>query len=100
MSDLDQREDVRATSTHPSEVETQRRLKQVEVQLTREFPDLADWLVRREFRKVSAQLLARARFTEFVPLLAYRSAYEKLRDHGPGRPDETDVPAGVAARSA
>jgi len=68
--------------------------------VTREFPDLGDWLVRREFRTVSAQLLARARFTDFVPLLAYRIARERLRDHRAGQLDETAIAAGTAASSA
>ena len=97
MSDLDQREEVRVTSTHPSEVETQRRLKQVETHLTSEFRDLTGWLVRREVRTVSAQLLASARFTDYVPLLADRIARERLRDHRAAQPDETDGTAGFAA---
>jgi hypothetical protein len=80
-----------------SDVEIQRRLKQVETHLTSEFSDLADWLVRLEARTAAAQLLARARFTDFVPLLAYRIARERLRDHRAGRLDES---AGVTARSA
>ena len=91
---------MRAASTLPSEVETQRRLKQVETRLTSEFPDLEDRLVRREVREVSADLLAGARFTDFVPLLVDRIARERLRDHRARRPNETGVPADVAARSA
>ena len=100
FGDVDQREEVTVTVTPPSEVETQRRLKLVEVRLTNEFPDLAGWLVRREVRKVSAELLGRARFTDFVPLLAERGARERLRGHRAGRPNQTDVPASAAASSA
>jgi hypothetical protein len=86
-------------STRPNEIETERRLKQVEKRLSAAFPDAADSLVRREIRAMYAELLRRARFTDFVPLLVYRLARERLLEHQAAHIDESDI-GGVAARSA
>jgi len=87
-------------STPQSEVDNRRRLQQVEKRLTGEFPDLAVSMVQGEVRTVSAGLLARARFTDFVPLLVYRMARERLREQRAAQTDATEVQARIEARSA
>ena len=59
------------------------RLDRVTVDLRREFPHLSDDHVDRVFRTVAGDLLERAHFDDFVPLLVHRRAAERLRAASP-----------------
>ena len=65
----------------------EKRLQQAEVDLAREFSTVDRELVHREFERIAGDLLANARVTDFVPVLARRHAREQLRS----------MPAAVAA---
>jgi hypothetical protein len=67
----------------------EKRMKQAEDDVLREFDSLDHDVVRREFERVSSDLLRNARVTDFVPVLASRKARDVLRD----------MPAPVAAAS-
>ena len=58
---------------------TRARLDRVTVDLLREFPHLPDERVEQVFRTVVDDLLERAHFDDFVPLLVHRRAAERLR---------------------
>jgi phage terminase Nu1 subunit (DNA packaging protein) len=62
---------------------TRVRLNRVTLDLRREFPDLSDDHVDEVFRRVADDLLARARFDDFLPLLVHRRAAERLRAASP-----------------
>ena len=62
---------------------TQLRLNRVTVDLRREFPHLPDDHVEQVFRSVADDLLERAHFDDFVPLLVHRRAAERLRAMSP-----------------
>jgi hypothetical protein len=57
-----------------------KRLRQAEAEVTREFGQLDPDVVRREFARVSDELLATARVTDFVPVLVHRQVREHLRN--------------------
>jgi hypothetical protein len=57
----------------------EKRMKQAEDDVVREFESLDHDLVRQEFERVSSDLLRNARVTDFVPVLASRKARDILR---------------------
>jgi hypothetical protein len=57
----------------------EKRLQQAEVDLAREFSTVDRELVHREFERISGDLLANAKVTDFVPVLARRHTREQLR---------------------
>jgi hypothetical protein len=57
----------------------EKRMKQAESEITREFHALDPEEVRREFARVSDDLLRNARVTDFVPVLVHRHVRENLR---------------------
>ena len=65
--------------------ETRRKLEHIPGRLTEEFPDEPDERVEREVEVVSGELLTRARFPDFVPLLVHRFLREHLLDRGARR---------------
>jgi hypothetical protein len=54
-------------------------MKQAESEIAREFNTLDPDEVRREFERVSGDLLRNARVTDFVPVLVHRHVRENLR---------------------
>ena len=54
-------------------------MKQAESEVAREFEALDPEEVRREFARVSDDLLRNARVTDFVPVLVHRQVRESLR---------------------
>lgn len=54
-------------------------MKQAESEVAREFEALDPEEVRREFARVSDDLLRNARVTDFVPVLVHRQVRENLR---------------------
>jgi Amt family ammonium transporter len=60
--------------------EITRSLGRVEQQLCAGFPDVSSEVVHREVAQVAQVLLDVARFTNFVPLLTYRYARERVRN--------------------
>jgi hypothetical protein len=65
--------------------ETRRKLEHVPDRLEDEFPDEPADRVEREVDVVSDQLLRRARFPDYVPLLVHRFVRERLLDRGATR---------------
>ena len=65
-----------------------KRMRQAEIDVEREFAALDRALVRREFERVTDDLLRDARVTDFVPVLVRRHVRESLK---------AQVPATVAA---
>jgi hypothetical protein len=57
----------------------EKRMRQAENDVAREFNALDSELVRREFARVSDDLLRNARVTDFVPVLVRRHVRENLR---------------------
>ena len=57
-----------------------RSLARVAEHLSAEFPELGSVAVQREVTQVARILLGTARFTDFVPVLTYRQARERLRN--------------------
>jgi hypothetical protein len=57
----------------------EKRMKQAENEVAREFRTLDPDVVRREFERVSDDLLRNARVTDFVPVLVHRHVRENLR---------------------
>jgi hypothetical protein len=57
----------------------EKRMQQAEAEVAREFGTLDPDLVRREFTRVSEDLLRNARVTDFVPVLVHRAVRESLR---------------------
>jgi hypothetical protein len=57
----------------------EKRMKQAESEVAREFAALAPEEVRREFARVSDNVLRNARVTDFVPVLVHRQVRENLR---------------------
>ena len=57
----------------------EKRMKQAESEIAREFHALDPEDVRREFARVSDALLRNARVTDFVPVLVHRHVRENLR---------------------
>ena len=57
----------------------QKRMRQAEAEVAREFDELDSDLVHREFARVSEDLLRDARVTDFVPVLVHRHVRENLR---------------------
>ena len=58
--------------------QTRRKLDRLSVELKREFPHLPVEHVEAAFHTVVEDLLSRARFEDFIPLLAHRNAREEL----------------------
>lgn len=54
-------------------------MKQAALEVEREFGSLDPDVVRREFERVSEDLLRNARVTDFVPVLVHRAVRENLR---------------------
>jgi Protein of unknown function (DUF3562) len=61
----------------------EKRMKQAESEVAREFGMLDPELVRREFARVSDELLRNATVTDFVPVLVHRHVRENLRTSVP-----------------
>ena len=57
----------------------EKRMRQAETEVAREFGGLDPELVRREFARVSDDLLRNATVTDFVPVLVHRHVRENLR---------------------
>ena len=57
----------------------EKRMRQAESEVAREFGSLDPEVVHREFTRVSDDLLRDARVMDFVPVLASRHARENLR---------------------
>jgi Protein of unknown function (DUF3562) len=57
----------------------EKRMKQAESEIAREFGALDPEFVHREFTRVSEDLLRNARVMDFVPVLAHRQVRENLR---------------------
>jgi hypothetical protein len=57
----------------------QKRMKQAETDVAREFETLDPELVRSEFERVTDDLLRNARVTDFVPVLVRRHVRENLK---------------------
>ena len=56
----------------------EKRLRQAESEVAREFGALDPELVRREFARVTDDLMRNATVTDFVPVLVYRHVRENL----------------------
>ena len=65
--------------------ETRRKLEHVPDRLENEFPEEPPDRVEREVDVVSDELLRRARFPDYVPLLVHRFVRERLLDRGARR---------------
>jgi uncharacterized protein DUF3562 len=57
----------------------EKRMKQAESEVEREFHTLDPEQVRREFARVADELLSTARVMDFVPVLVHRHVRENLR---------------------
>jgi Protein of unknown function (DUF3562) len=57
----------------------EKRMKQAEAEVAREFHTLDPDDVRREFARVAAELMRNARVVDFVPVLVHRHVRENLR---------------------
>jgi Protein of unknown function (DUF3562) len=57
----------------------EKRMKQAETDVAREFSALAPEVVHEEFERVARDLLREARVTDFVPVLARRHVRDILR---------------------
>jgi hypothetical protein len=57
----------------------EKRMKEAETDVAREFDSLDRELVRAQFERVSSDLLRNATVTDFVPVLARRHVREALR---------------------
>jgi hypothetical protein len=57
----------------------EKRMKQAESEVAREFGMLDPEVVHREFERVTDDLLRNARVTDFVPVLVHRHVRENLR---------------------
>jgi Protein of unknown function (DUF3562) len=57
----------------------EKRMRQAESEVAREFGSLDPEVVHREFTRVSDDLLRNARVMDFVPVLASRHARENLK---------------------
>ncbi len=58
---------------------TVRKLESLQVELKRTFADVPPEHVEIHFRSVTADLLQRAHFDDFIPLLAHRQVHELLQ---------------------
>ena len=65
--------------------ETRRKLDHIPDRLEEEFPDEPADRVEREVGVVSDELLRRARFADYVPLLVHRFVRERMLDRGARR---------------
>jgi hypothetical protein len=57
----------------------EKRMKQAEAEVAREFHTLDPDDVRREFARVTEELMRNARVVDFVPVLVHRHVRENLR---------------------
>jgi hypothetical protein len=57
----------------------EKRMRQAESEVAREFGTLDPEVVHREFARVTDDLLRNARVTDFVPVLVHRHVRENLR---------------------
>jgi Protein of unknown function (DUF3562) len=57
----------------------EKRMKQAEAEVVREFGDLDSDAVHREFTRVAEELLRNARVMDFVPVLVHRQVRENLK---------------------
>jgi Protein of unknown function (DUF3562) len=58
----------------------EKRMRQAESEITREFHLLDPELVQQEFARVTDDLLRNAKVTDFVPVLAHRHVRENLKE--------------------
>jgi Protein of unknown function (DUF3562) len=61
----------------------EKRMRQAEAEVAREFGQLDSDTVHREFTRVSEDLLRNARVMDFVPVLVHRHVRENLRTEVP-----------------
>jgi uncharacterized protein DUF3562 len=61
----------------------EKRMKQAEAEVAREFGALDPDVVHREFTRVTDNLLRDAKVTDFVPVLVHRQVRENLRSVAP-----------------
>lgn len=76
------------------DAETRRRLETVERSLVREFDDLPARVVEDEVADMSGEFLRQARIVDYVPLLTFRLARDRLLGHRvslAGEPAVSDV---------
>ena len=57
----------------------EKRMRQAEAEVAREFDTLDPDDVRREFARVTEELMRNARVVDFVPVLVHRHVRENLR---------------------
>jgi hypothetical protein len=57
----------------------QKRMRQAEAEVVREFGTLDRDLVRQEFARVAEDLMRNATVTDLLPVLVYRQVRENLR---------------------
>ena len=57
----------------------EKRMRQAESEVAREFRALDPELVRREFARIADDLMRNATVTDFVPVLVHRHVRETLR---------------------
>jgi hypothetical protein len=57
----------------------EKRMKQAESEVAREFHALDPEQVRREFARVADELMSHAKVMDFVPVLVHRHVRENLR---------------------
>jgi hypothetical protein len=57
----------------------EKRMKQAESEVEREFHTLDPEEVRREFARVAEELISQAKVMDFVPVLVHRHVRENLR---------------------
>ena len=57
----------------------EKRMKQAEAEVAREFGSLDPEVVHREFTRVSDDLLRSARVMDFVPVLVHRQVRDNLK---------------------
>ncbi len=78
----------------------EKRMRDAEIDVAREFESLDRELVHSQFERVSNELLRNATVTDFVPVLARRHAREALRSMPAARPARSVVEAAAAAQNA
>lgn len=80
--------------------ETERRLRRIPAVLHAEFPHADETKLAAEVDTAARELLETARIEAFVPVLAHRTARERLLVQGEVRADATGLAARFLARPA
>ena len=63
----------------PLTAEVERRLARLSAELRQEFPHVPPEAIEQDIKQEAAELAARARFNDFVPVLLHRAVRERLR---------------------